>query len=93
MAVLLPMTTTILFTFIGVSYSGNLYAFIRLVLMRNSLAEYTPIGLSPGMWRNLGSSAPLPIKTASKPTSKNSEIVCSLPIIASSLIFTPRFFT
>ena len=34
-----PITQTFLPTYIGVSYSGNLYAFIRFILVRNSFAE------------------------------------------------------
>jgi len=40
--------------------------------MRNSLALYIPLMFSPGRFRKLGSPAPLPMNTASNPSSKSS---------------------
>ena len=55
-----PMTATFLPLMMGVSYSGNLYAFMRLLRVRYSLAEYTPLRFSPGIFMKEGRPAPVP---------------------------------
>src|SRR5208337_3311640 len=60
---------------IGSSYRGNSYACIRLIRVRNSLAEYTPFRCSPGMFRNTGNPAPVATKTASYPSSSNNSSI------------------
>src|SRR5215813_883406 len=53
---------------------------MRFTRVRNSLAEYTPLKCSPGMFRKRGSPAPVAMKTASKPSwSMSSSIVTVLP--------------
>ena len=59
-----PTTATFLPVRMGVLLVGR-YAFIRLERVRNSLAEYTPFRLSPGMPMNRGRPAPEPTNTAS----------------------------
>ena len=49
----------------GVSYSGNLYAFIKFTRVRYSFAEYTPCRFSPGIFRKEGSPAPVATNAAS----------------------------
>ena len=59
-----PTTATRRACRIGVAESGR-YAFMRLLRVRNSLAEYTPLSDSPGMFMKRGSPAPEPINNAS----------------------------
>jgi hypothetical protein len=54
-----PKTTTFLPCLVGVSYSGNLLAFIRFTRVRYSLAKKTLGRFSPGTLRNLGRPAPV----------------------------------
>ena len=69
-------------------------AFIRLLLVRYSLAENTSLAFSPGIPMNLGRPAPEPINTASKPSSSsNWSIVIDLPITTLVSILTPNFLT
>ena len=65
-----PTTTTFLALLTGVRLP-SLYAFMRLIRVRYSLAEYTPFRFSPGIFMNRGSPAPLPMNTASNPSSSN----------------------
>ena len=58
-----PTTATFPPFIIGVSESSR-YAFIRLLLVRNSFAEYTPLSDSPGIPIKDGRPAPEPINTA-----------------------------
>ena len=85
-----PITATFLPTFTGVSYSGKRYAFIRLTLVRNSFAEYTPLRFSPAIFMNMGNPAPVPRKTASYPPFSSSSTVVNLSTTEFSSIFTPR---
>ena len=87
-----PTTATLVPATIGVSYS-SLKAFIKLLLVRYSLAENTPLAFSPGIPINLGSPAPEPINTASYPSSINSSILTDLPTITLVSILTPSFLT
>ncbi len=52
-------------------------AFIRLLLVRYSFAENTPLLTSPGIPINIGRPAPEPINTASNPSFSISSIDCS----------------
>jgi len=86
-----PMTATRLPRIAGVSVAGNRYAFIRFERVRYSLAEYTPIRLMPGIRGKDGRPAPVPMKTASKPSSVNSSSTVNVwPITWFVLISTPR---
>ena len=87
-----PITVIVLPIFTGVSYSGNLYAFIKLVLVRNSFAVRTPFKFNPGILFIMGKPAPTPIKNALKPISFKSLIVKVFPIIILYSIFTPNIF-
>jgi hypothetical protein len=62
-----PKTTTFLPCLVGVSYFGNSLAFIRFTRVRYSFAKNTFGRFSPGMFRNFGRPAPVPMKIASKP--------------------------
>ena len=85
-----PMTATLRPRMVGVSVAGNRYAFIRFERVRYSFAEYTPIRLMPGIFGNVGSPAPVPMNTASKPSSlKSSSTVNVWPITWLVLISTP----
>ena len=94
MATFPPPTTTTFFPWkIGVSYSSS-KAFIRLFLVKNSLAENTPFACSPGIPINLGSPAPEPINTASNPSSAiSSSILTDLPMTTLVSILTPNALT
>ncbi len=84
---------TLLPAWMGVSYPSR-KAFIRLLLVKNSFAENTPIACSPGIPMNLGSPAPEPMKTASNPSSSiSSSMVTDLPITTFVSILTPKDFT
>ena len=76
-----PMTVTILPILIGVSYSGNLYAFMRLARVKNSLADKTPFKFIPGIFIITGNPAPTPKKKALYPCSFKSSIVRIFPMI------------
>ena len=67
---------------------------MRLLLVRYSLAENTPLAFSPGIPMNLGRPAPEPINTASKSSSSRSwSIVSDFPMITLVSIFTPNALT
>ena len=89
-----PPTTTTLFALkTGVSEFSS-KARIRLLLVKNSLAEKTPFAVSPSIPINFGKPAPLPIKTAEKPSFSNkSSIVTDFPIITFFSKQTPRRFS
>jgi len=87
------MTATFLPRIVGVSVAGNRYAFIRFERVRYSFAEYTPIRLMPGIFGNVGRPAPVPMKTASYPSSvKSSSTVNVWPMTWFVLISTPIRF-
>ncbi len=88
-----PTTATFCPLMMGVlAFSSK--AFIRLLLVRYSLAENTPFACSPGIPINLGSPAPEPINTASKPSSESSSsMVTDLPTTTFVSMWTPRDFT
>ena len=86
-----PTTATFLACWMGV-FAPSLYAFIRLMRVRNSLAEYTPFRLSPGMPMNRGRPAPEPMNTASLPISNSSSMVIVLPMTTLVSMSTPSSF-
>ena len=57
--------------------------------VKNSLAEYTPFKLSPGMPIKRGSPAPEPMNTASLPMSNRSSTVSVRPMTTSVSMSTP----
>ena len=69
---------------------SSLKAFIRFDLVRYSFAENTPLSDSPGMFMNIGSPAPDPMNTASKPMSKSSSTVRVFPMMTLVSMSTPR---
>jgi len=83
------MTATLLPTRTGVSLSGNVYAFMKLIRVRNSFAEYTPFRFSPGMFWNFGSPAPEPTNTALYPSSNRSSSDTERPTTTFFSILTP----
>ena len=88
-----PTTATFLLCMIGVLELLS-KAFIRLLLVRYSLAENTPLEFSPGIPINLGRPAPEPMNTASKPSSWiRASMVTDFPTTTLVSIFTPRAFT
>ena len=73
---------------------GIIEAFIRLLLVRYSLAENTPLAVSPGIPINIGRPAPEPINTASKSSSSISwSMVVDFPITTFVSNLTPNSFT
>ena len=63
-----PSTATFFPCQKGVSASPSRYAFMRFARVRYSFAEKTPFRFSPSMPMNFGRPAPVPTKTASKPS-------------------------